>query len=158
MALRQLNSTLGWPILMKAEYLIKCWIVFLAWLFALASFSKLIDISTFQESLLTLYPFSSAVLPVVGLLVPICELLISYLLLTRRFAGLFLSLALLVTMTIIVQFALSGGNEVSCGCFGVYSPISQTSFLTRNLTLILLTYLAFLYSARNRIDSVSVRK
>jgi len=130
--------------------LVAWWAIFMSWIFAFAAFSKFIDIKSFQESLLTIYAFPPHQLPLVALAVPIFELVISYLLITRRCLGLFLSFTFLAVLTIVVQLALQNGNEVSCGCFGGYSPISGSFFFARNVALILVSYLAFLRCAKSR--------
>ena len=120
------------------------WAFLLAFLFAYSSFSKLLSVNEFQMSLFTIYPFPPVVMTAFMFIVPVVELGISFLLIYRKFYGLLAGFFTLLIFTLVVQFALGRGHEVSCGCFGGYDPVDPVWFIARNAILLAVTYFAML--------------
>lgn len=118
-------------------------------LFVYAAVSKLLDFETF-ETQLGQSPLLSAYAKPVAIGVPFLELLISVLLMFKRFRtlALFASFTLMVMFTAYIYIILNFSDFIPCSCGGVLEKMSWTQHLVFNVIFIVLAALAiFLFNS-----------
>lgn len=105
-----------------------------AWIFGIASVSKLVDLDAFSTSLARLLPFHVGHVRLVAVLVAASEALVVLFLAidTSTSAGFALALVLLVVSSVVVAVAVARGVEAPCGCFGASSEPVGFRTIVRN--------------------------
>ena len=130
------------------------WLVSLLFilLFVYAAVSKLLDFETFQTQL-GQSPLLSAYAKPVAIGVPLFELLISFLLMFKRFRRMALLgfYCMMVMFTAYIVIILNFTDFVPCSCGGVLEALGWTEHLIFNGVFVLLSgYLLWFLSGKKR--------
>jgi hypothetical protein len=121
-------------------------------LFVYTAVSKLLDFQSFSI-VLRHSPLIGKTAPVIAILLPVTELVVSLLLLLPRTLklGLYSFLSLLILFTLYLVYMLSFSPSLPCTCGGVFKYMSWHHHLTFNLVFISLAVLATrLYHKKNK--------
>jgi hypothetical protein len=121
-------------------------------LFVYAGLSKLINITTFKLQL-GQSPYLSRFPGFIGLIVPVMELAVAFLLVFKktRLAGLYFSFFLMLLFTGYIYIMLHFSYYVPCSCGGVLSMMSWEQHLTFNLFFTLIALSGILLFPKSRI-------
>lgn len=119
-------------------------------LFVYAAVSKLLDFETF-ETQLGQSPLLSAYAKPVAIGVPLFELLVSFLLVIKRFRriGLYGFFAMMVMFTTYIVIILNFTDFVPCSCGGVLEKLSWTEHMVFNIAFILLVAFSLFFLVQN---------
>jgi uncharacterized membrane protein YphA (DoxX/SURF4 family)/peroxiredoxin len=126
----------------------------LAAVFALAGAAKLSDLTGSRKAVAD-FGVPAPAARVVGLLVPLAELVAAAALIFRPTAraGALLALLLLLVFVAGVANAMRKGLDVDCGCFGpVYSATAGSATLVRNIVLAVLAAVVVAHGSGPAID------
>ncbi len=128
---------------MKRSVTIECISGLIAILFVYAGISKLLDYSTFRLQLMQ-SPFISGYAAIIGLLIPVIEILTTLMLSFSRFRliALYASLFLLTTFTAYLTAMLQFSYYIPCSCGGVLASLSWNEHIVLNIFFIVLTLTA----------------
>lgn len=118
-------------------------------LWGYAAFSKFADYGRFVAQMqLAPVPLMKHLAPVLGIAVPVTELVLVGLLFSERFrkTGLWLSFLLLLSFTIYISLMLLSGLTLPCTCGGLISKLGWRQHLIFNAAFMLISLLPFLWS------------
>jgi putative oxidoreductase len=131
----------------KLSYEVICCLLII--LFFYTGLSKLVDYQTFTFDVINA-PYVNALSPIIGIAVPIIELMVALFLVfpkTRRF-GLYGAFCLMVTFTLYVGFILSFAKHKPCTCGGVLRDMSWKQHLWFNIFFTVISYFGILIAKR----------
>lgn len=125
----------------------------LALLFIYAAFSKLMDFENFKMQL-GQSPLVSAYPALVAVGVPAGEIIIAFLLLTKKFAtpALFAAFTLMVMFTAYIYIVMNFSAFVPCSCGGVLQKMSWAQHLVFNACVTVMAALAILFLPAPDLD------
>lgn len=111
----------------------------LATLFAVAAVPKLISPFSFAEDVAAYGLFPGWIVPLIAVVVPICEFLMAVGLLSPKMLSLSCLALTCLTLayTALISWSLATGLEIPCGCFPWESRVSSAS-LARNAIILCL--------------------
>ncbi|WP_217643911.1 MauE/DoxX family redox-associated membrane protein [Pedobacter rhizosphaerae] len=118
-------------------------------LWGYAAFSKFADYGRFVAQMkLAPLPLMKHLAPVLGIVVPLTELVIIGLLFSERFrkTGLWLSFLLLLSFTVYISIMLLSGLSLPCTCGGLISKLGWRQHLIFNASFMLISLLPFLWT------------
>lgn len=129
------------------EYVISIIILLLVVMWVFASFSKFLDFDTFQRQLRGGYITSSAG-TLLAYFLPIVQLVIAVLLLTKRwqFIGMSLSLILLIAYTLYIIYILIWAPTIPCSCISIFRGVTWYDQLKINTLLLLINTVGMVLS------------
>ncbi|RBQ06812.1 MauE/DoxX family redox-associated membrane protein [Pedobacter miscanthi] len=122
--------------------------ILLVLLWGYAGFSKLADYGRFVEQMkLAPVPLMKHLAPLLGIAVPVAELVLVGLLFSERFrkTGLWLSFLLLLVFTLYISLMLLSGLRLPCTCGGLISKLGWRQHLIFNAFFMLISLLPFLW-------------
>lgn len=132
-----------------------------ALLFVYASGSKLLDFENFKVQL-GQSPLLSSFAEWISVVIPVSELVITFLLLTSKFrlSGLYSALILMTMFSVYIFIVLHYSSFVPCSCGGVLEKMSWNTHLLFNLVFVLLAITGILiYDAlKNKIRENKIYK
>ncbi|QED37778.1 hypothetical protein FK178_08595 [Antarcticibacterium arcticum] len=109
-------------------------------LFLYAAFSQIINSPKFYNDLLNSPVFNNTTAVLVSWIIPIIELIIAGLLLSKdfRLAGIYLALGLLFLFSVYISGILFFSDNIPCSCGGIINDITWQQHLIFNCCFILL--------------------
>jgi uncharacterized membrane protein YphA (DoxX/SURF4 family) len=122
--------------------------ILLVLLWGYAGFSKLADYGRFVEQMqLAPVPLMKHLAPLLGIAVPVAELVLVCLLFSEGFrkTGLWLSFFLLLAFTVYISLMLLSGLRLPCTCGGLISKLGWRQHLFFNAFFMLISLLPFLW-------------
>ena len=124
----------------------------LIFLFTYTGISKLIDHDNFYTSIM-LSPVIHDQASIIVWLVPVIELLIAALLLSKKFiqAGLISSLILMIGFTMYIGYMILFMEHLPCSCGGVIKELSWSSHILFNSLFILLITISLLFTNQHKL-------
>lgn len=121
-------------------------VFFFIFLFVYTGVTKLFDIQTIKEQLVSAPLVPSAFAGILAWTLPIVELFVAFVLMIPawRLKGLYLTLLLMSFFTVYVIIVLSIDSELSCSCGGIIEELSPEQHVIFNLACVILGLLAIL--------------
>jgi len=122
--------------------------ILLVLLWGYSAFSKLADYQRFvQQMQLAPVPLMKHLAPMLGIAVPVIELVLVGLLFTERFRkiGLWLSFLLLLSFTLYISLMLLSGLRLPCTCGGLISKLGWRQHLVFNAFFMLVSLFPFIW-------------
>jgi putative oxidoreductase len=138
---------------MKKEVIIETCIGLIALLFAYTAVSKFLDYEkfVFQMKLAPL-PLMKTMAPILGVLMPVTELIIAVMLLFNgyRVKMLYATIGLLIAFELYISGMILSGRHLPCTCGGIISKMGWGQHLLFNLLFILISMTAIFLIKKNK--------
>ncbi|MBC5862834.1 MauE/DoxX family redox-associated membrane protein [Flavobacterium turcicum] len=127
-------------------------------LFVYAAVSKLLDFENFEVQL-GQSPLLSAFAGLIVWIAPLTELLISLLLLIKRFRliGLFAAYSLMVMFTTYIYIILNYSSFIPCSCGGILEKMGWTEHLLFNLFFVIIALIGILVLTINNVTEFFIK-
>ena len=123
-------------------------------LFGYTAISKILEYDKFVFQLkLAQMPMIATLAPLLGILLPILELVIVWMLYkdSLRIKGFYASFLLLFTFEVYITIMLLSGEKLPCTCGGIISQMGWKTHLLFNAVFIIISILPIIYKPKPRI-------
>jgi putative oxidoreductase len=130
--------------------------VLLILLFGYTAVSKILEYDKFVFQLkLVQMPAVALLAPLLGILIPVIELVIVWMLCkdNLRIKGLYASFLLLLVFEIYITTMLLTGEKLPCTCGGIISQMGWKTHLVFNAVFMIISILPTIYKPKSRIFS-----
>jgi hypothetical protein len=128
--------------------------VLLILLFGYTAVSKILEYNKFVFQMkLAQMPMIATLAPLLGILLPILELVIAGMLYkdSLRIKGSYASFLLLLTFEIYISIMLLSGEKLPCTCGGIISQMGWKTHLLFNAVFMVISILPIIYKPKSRI-------
>lgn len=129
-------------------YIIMFFKIIIGIIFIFSGLTKLIDTNRFSEALINFKLLNENLIDIVKYIIPVVEIMLGTIIIFNFNSGLpaLISSLLLSFFTALIVAKLFEGEEISCGCFGVFSsPKLDILAVVRNILLILISIIVSSY-------------
>jgi len=123
-------------------------------LFGYTAISKILEYNKFVFQLkLAQIPMIATLAPLLGILLPVLELFIAWMLYkdSLRIKGFYASFLLLFTFEIYITIMLLSGEKLPCTCGGIISQMGWKTHLFFNAVFMIISILPIIYKPKPRI-------
>jgi len=138
---------------MKKEFAIEICIALIVLLFAYTGVSKVLDYDKFVFQMrLAPLPLMITLAPVLGVVMPVIELLIAMALLFNqtRLKALYATIGLLISFELYISGMMLTGRHLPCTCGGIISKMGWGQHLLFNMLFILLSITTIYLIKKNK--------
>jgi len=123
-------------------------------LFGYTAISKILEYNKFVFQMrLAQMPIIAILAPLLGILLPVLELMIVWMLYkdSLRIKGFYASILLLFTFEIYISIMLLSGEKLPCTCGGIISQMGWKTHLLFNAVFMVISILPIIYKPKSRI-------